>query len=88
MTITLANIRIPQSDIPGVSYDQKTKRWIAFTKLTGHLGFYKKQDRAEEAMRLGRRTKYATKSNKSNRQVRMDPDYSEVSQSLLARAWG
>ena len=78
---------IPQSDVPGVSYDQVSKRWLANTVATGHLGFYKEQHRAEEAMKLRRRTRYATKRNKATKVVKMDADYSEDKQKLLNKAW-
>lgn len=79
------NPDLPQSSVRGVSFDGR--RWIANTAKTGHLGFYKDQHRAEEAMKLGRRTRYAGKPSKSTRVVKMDADYSEDKQKLLNRIW-
>jgi len=82
------NPDLPQSDVKGVSFDQALGRWKASTAATGHLGFYIHMDRAEKAMKLKRRTRYATKRNKATRVVKMDADYSEDKQNLLNRKWG
>lgn len=78
---------IPQSQVPGVTYNKARDRWIAGTRRHGYYGSYVDQGDAERAMKKGKRTKEAVLPSIVTRKAYVDENFSPAQQTWLQRRW-